>query len=111
MGRDWLYTSCGRILPLEVIYPPRMSLQEVRTCFQRTRGNARSRLRCAAGVIVATASITEMHSYHSYAEYNGTKAAVLNFLRGSAGMLKIKDNARLNCVLSGIVKTAIVPPQ
>jgi len=49
------------------------------------------------GVIVATASIVAMHPHPSYAEYNGTKAAVLNFVRGSAGVLKVKENIRINC--------------
>ena len=80
------------------------------------------------GVVVATGSIVAMHPHASYAEYNGTKAAVLNFVRGSAGVLKKKDNVRLNCkssnvpsalhrtltlsmsgVMPGIVDTAIVP--
>ncbi|KAK0873402.1 hypothetical protein LTR87_012030 [Friedmanniomyces endolithicus] len=51
------------------------------------------------GVIVATASIVAMHPHPSYAEYNGTKAAVLNFVRGSAGVLKVKENIRINCAL------------
>ncbi|KAK4575032.1 hypothetical protein LTR86_000882 [Recurvomyces mirabilis] len=63
------------------------------------------------GVIVATASIAAVHPHPSYAEYNGTKAAVLNFVRGSAGVLKVKENVRLNCVLPGIVPTNIIPPQ
>ncbi|KAK0937505.1 hypothetical protein LTR29_010943 [Friedmanniomyces endolithicus] len=75
------------------------------------------------GVIVATASIVAMHPHPSYAEYNGTKAAVLNFVRGSAGVLKVKENIRINCasvemfkissqgVMPGIVDTAIVPRQ
>ncbi|KAK5110480.1 hypothetical protein LTR62_005831 [Meristemomyces frigidus] len=67
--------------------------------------------RAPGGVIVATASIAAVHPHPSYAEYNGTKAAILNFVRGSAGVLKVKDNVRLNCVLPGIVPTAIVPPQ
>jgi NAD(P)-dependent dehydrogenase (short-subunit alcohol dehydrogenase family) len=63
------------------------------------------------GVVVATASIAGMHPHPSYAEYNGTKAAVVNYVRGSAEVMKLKDNIRLNCVLPGIVPTAIVPKQ
>ncbi|KAK1814054.1 hypothetical protein LTR12_011572 [Friedmanniomyces endolithicus] len=63
------------------------------------------------GVIVATASIVAVHPHASYAEYNGTKAAVLNFVRGSAGVLKVKENIRINCIMPGIVDTAIVPRQ
>ncbi|KAK5685093.1 hypothetical protein LTS10_003168 [Elasticomyces elasticus] len=63
------------------------------------------------GVIVATASIAAMHPHPSYPEYNGAKAAVLNFVRGSAEMLSLKENIRINCVMPGIVDTAIVPRQ
>ncbi|KAK4961497.1 hypothetical protein LTR10_001987 [Elasticomyces elasticus] len=63
------------------------------------------------GVIVATASITAMHPHPSYPEYNGAKAAVLNFVRGSAEVLRLKENIRINCVMPGIVDTAIVPRQ
>ncbi|KAK5712234.1 hypothetical protein LTR17_018047 [Elasticomyces elasticus] len=63
------------------------------------------------GVIVATASIAAMHPHPSYPEYNGAKAAVLNFVRGSAEVLRLKENIRINCVMPGIVDTAIVPRQ
>ena len=63
------------------------------------------------GAVVATASIAGMHPHPSYPEYNGAKAAVLNFVRGSAGVLKVKDNVRINCVLPGIVPTNIIPPE
>ena len=63
------------------------------------------------GVIVATASIVAMHAHPSYPEYNGTKAAVLNWVRGTAPVLKAKENIRINCVMPGIVPTAIIPPE
>ncbi len=77
------------------------------------------------GAIVATASIAAVHPHPSYPEYNGAKAAVshfhqtqspkdllifsfddqvLNFVRGSGEVLKIKENIRLNAVLPGIVR-------
>ncbi|KAK5128937.1 hypothetical protein LTR85_000270 [Meristemomyces frigidus] len=65
----------------------------------------------AGGVIVATASIAAMHPHPAFAEYNGAKAAVLNFVRGTAPVLKMKENIRINCVMPGIVHTNIVPPQ
>ncbi|KAK3071581.1 hypothetical protein LTR53_008350 [Teratosphaeriaceae sp. CCFEE 6253] len=61
------------------------------------------------GVIVATSSIVAMHPHPSYAEYNGTKAAVLNFVRGSAGVLKGKDNVRINCTLPATASDAPAP--
>ena len=63
------------------------------------------------GAIVATASIAAVHPHPSYPEYNGAKAAVLNFVRGTAGVLKVKENIRINCVLPGIVHTNIIPPE
>lgn len=63
------------------------------------------------GTIVATASIAAVHPHPSYPEYNGAKAAVLNFVRGTAPVLKVKENIRFSCVMPGIVHTNIVPPE
>lgn len=63
------------------------------------------------GVIVATASIAAVHPHPSYPEYNGAKAAVLNFVRGVAEVLKRKENVRINCVMPGIVNTSIIPKE
>ena len=80
------------------------------------------------GVIVATASIAAVHPHPTYPEYNGAKAAVswglqdqkppslmemqvLNWVRGTAGVLKSKHNIRINAVLPGIVRTNIIPPE
>ena len=63
------------------------------------------------GCIVATASIAAMHPHPSYPEYNGAKAAVLNFMRGTAPILKAKENIQFNCVMPGIVPTKIIPPE
>lgn len=63
------------------------------------------------GAIVATASIAAVHPHPSYPEYNGAKAAVLNWVRGTAEILKIKHNIRINAVLPGIVATNIIPPE
>jgi NAD(P)-dependent dehydrogenase (short-subunit alcohol dehydrogenase family) len=48
------------------------------------------------GVVVATASIAAVHPHPAWAEYNGAKAAVLNFIRGVAGVLKVKENIRVS---------------
>ena len=61
------------------------------------------------GAIVATASAAAIHPHESYPEYNGAKAAVLNWVRGTARVLKIKENIRINCVMPGIVATNIIP--
>ncbi|KAK3717075.1 hypothetical protein LTR37_006130 [Vermiconidia calcicola] len=63
------------------------------------------------GAIVATASIAAVHPHPTYPEYNGAKAAVLNWVRGTAQILKMKDHVRINCVMPGIVQTNIIPPE
>lgn len=61
------------------------------------------------GAIIATGSIAGVHPHPSYPEYNGAKAAVLNFVRGVKEVLWTKEAIRMNCVLPGIVETAIIP--
>ena len=63
------------------------------------------------GAIVATASVAAIHPHESYPEYNGAKAGVLNWVRGTSRILKIKENIRINCVMPGIVPTSIIPPE
>ncbi|KAB8078559.1 hypothetical protein BDV29DRAFT_145322 [Aspergillus leporis] len=65
----------------------------------------------AGGKIVVTGSIGGIFPHQTYPEYSGTKAAVNQFVRGVAPMLKAKDNIHINCVLPGIVATPIVPPE
>lgn len=63
------------------------------------------------GAIVATASVAAIHPHETYPEYNGAKAGVLNWVRGTARVLKIKENIRINCVMPGIVATSIIPQE
>lgn len=63
------------------------------------------------GKIVVTASNAGIHPHPSYPEYNGAKAAVIQFVRGAAEVLKIKENILINCVCPGIVRTNIIPPE
>ncbi|ORY08727.1 15-hydroxyprostaglandin dehydrogenase [Clohesyomyces aquaticus] len=42
-------------------------------------------------------------------KYDGAKAAVVNFVRAVAPILKDKDNISINCVMPGIVHTSIIP--
>lgn len=65
----------------------------------------------AGGRIVVTGSIGGIFPHRTYPEYSGTKAAVNQFVRGVAPVLKAKDNIHINCVLPGIVATPIVPPE
>ncbi|KAJ9625448.1 hypothetical protein H2204_010310 [Knufia peltigerae] len=61
------------------------------------------------GTIVATASIAAVHPHSSYPEYCGAKAAVLQFCRTVAPVIKVKENISINVVLPGIVHTSIIP--
>ncbi len=65
----------------------------------------------AGGKIVATASNAAIHPHRSYPEYNGAKAAVVNFIRSVAPILKDKEHIYINCVCPGIVATNIIPPE
>lgn len=59
--------------------------------------------------IIATASIAGVVPHPTYPEYNGAKAAVINFVRGAAPVLKIKEGITLGAVCPGIVDTPIIP--
>ncbi|PGH19307.1 hypothetical protein AJ80_04060 [Polytolypa hystricis UAMH7299] len=63
------------------------------------------------GKIVCTASIAGVFPHQSYPEYSGAKAAVVNFVRCVAPVLKIKENITVNAVLPGIVQTSIIPKE
>ncbi|KAK0388916.1 hypothetical protein NLU13_2493 [Sarocladium strictum] len=62
------------------------------------------------GNIVATGSVAAVVPHESYPEYDGAKAAVVNFVRAVSRVLKVKENIRINVVLPGIVHTNIIPP-
>ncbi|KAJ5628936.1 Short-chain dehydrogenase/reductase SDR [Penicillium lividum] len=63
------------------------------------------------GRVIITGSIGSIFPHESYPIYCGTKAAVNQFVRGAAPLLKLKENILLNVVMPGIVKTPIVPPE
>ncbi|KAL5337482.1 hypothetical protein BJX70DRAFT_234720 [Aspergillus crustosus] len=63
------------------------------------------------GRIVITGSVAGMFPHSSYPVYCGTKAAVNQFVRGVAPLLKLKENIFINVVMPGIVDTPIVPPE
>jgi hypothetical protein len=46
------------------------------------------------GKIIATASVAGVYPHETYPEYNGAKAAVINFARGMAPVLKLVRAAR-----------------
>lgn len=41
------------------------------------------------GKIIATASVAGLYPHETYPEYDGAKAAVINFVRGAAPVLKL----------------------
>jgi NAD(P)-dependent dehydrogenase (short-subunit alcohol dehydrogenase family) len=63
------------------------------------------------GRIVITGSIGGVFPHESYPVYCGTKAAVNQFVRGMATLLKQKENIMINVVMPGMVETPIVPPE
>jgi NAD(P)-dependent dehydrogenase (short-subunit alcohol dehydrogenase family) len=63
------------------------------------------------GRIVATASCAALYPHETYPEYDGAKAAVMNFVRATSRVLKIKEQILINAVLPGIVHTKIIPPE
>ncbi|PSN69968.1 15-hydroxyprostaglandin dehydrogenase [Corynespora cassiicola Philippines] len=61
------------------------------------------------GKIVVTASVAGIMPLPTYPEYDGAKAAVVNFVRATAPILKQKENISFNCIAPGIVHTKIAP--
>jgi len=61
------------------------------------------------GRIVSTGSVVALYPHETYPEYDGAKAAVLQFSRAVSRILKIKENITINVVLPGIVHTNIIP--
>ncbi|EME47823.1 hypothetical protein DOTSEDRAFT_60215 [Dothistroma septosporum NZE10] len=63
------------------------------------------------GNIIVNASIGGIFPHRSYPEYCGAKAAVIQYVRGVAPLLKAKEGIYINCVLPGAVQTPIVPKE
>ncbi|CAK4033713.1 15-hydroxyprostaglandin dehydrogenase (NAD(+)) [Lecanosticta acicola] len=63
------------------------------------------------GKIIVNASIGGIFPHRAYPEYCGAKAAVVQFVRGVAPLLRTKENIYINAVLPGAVETPIVPPE
>ncbi|KAF1842347.1 NAD(P)-binding protein [Cucurbitaria berberidis CBS 394.84] len=63
------------------------------------------------GKIIATASVAAVVPHESYPEYAGAKAAVVNFVRATARILKNKENITINAICPGIVHTSIIPQE
>lgn len=63
------------------------------------------------GKIVATASVAAIVPHETYPEYDGAKAAVVNFVRATARILKDKESISINTICPGIVHTSIIPQE
>jgi NAD(P)-dependent dehydrogenase (short-subunit alcohol dehydrogenase family) len=60
------------------------------------------------GKIVATSSGAALYPLPTYPEYNGAKAAVIQFIRTVAPVLKLKENILVNCICPGLVPTKLI---
>jgi NAD(P)-dependent dehydrogenase (short-subunit alcohol dehydrogenase family) len=63
------------------------------------------------GKIVCTASVAGLFPFEIIPEYCGAKAAVINFVRCMAPVLRVKENITINAVCPGIVETPIIPSE
>ncbi|KAK1657894.1 15-hydroxyprostaglandin dehydrogenase [Colletotrichum godetiae] len=69
--------------------------------------NLKCRYQC--GTIVATASAASLYPHRGFPEYSGSKAAVWQFVRASAQILRMKENIRINCIRPGSIATPLMP--
>jgi short-subunit dehydrogenase len=63
------------------------------------------------GNIICTISAAALYPHETYPEYDGAKAAVLNFIHATSRLLLRKENIKIGGVLPGIVATNIIPPE
>ncbi|KAB2575612.1 D-threitol dehydrogenase [Lasiodiplodia theobromae] len=63
------------------------------------------------GKIIVTGSVGAFHPHRVVPEYCGAKAAVVQFVRGVAPVLKVKDGVTINVVHPGLVQTPIIPQE
>ncbi|KAL2163549.1 hypothetical protein VTH06DRAFT_5607 [Thermothelomyces fergusii] len=61
------------------------------------------------GKIVATSSVLSAHPCPAFPEYGAAQAGVIQWVRGSAPLLKLKENITINAVMMGPVITPIMP--
>ncbi|KAL2817670.1 hypothetical protein BDW59DRAFT_175395 [Aspergillus cavernicola] len=100
--------------------PPKPALQSLKACYEGClygvqlaihfmRINQVPRGGGGGWGIVATSSIASVHPHQTFPEYCGAKAAINQFVRTAAPILRLKDNITLNAILPGIVPTGAVP--
>ena len=92
-------TSCTDIVYKAILYGTQLA-----THFMRHNAQP-------GGKIIVNGSIGGIFPHRAYPEYCGAKAAVLQYVRGVAPLLKSKENILMNVVLPGAVATPIVPKE
>jgi NAD(P)-dependent dehydrogenase (short-subunit alcohol dehydrogenase family) len=61
------------------------------------------------GKIIATTSMLGIHPCPTFPEYSAAEAAINQWVRGSAPLLKSKENITINAVVMGAVITPVMP--
>ncbi|ETS79981.1 hypothetical protein PFICI_07510 [Pestalotiopsis fici W106-1] len=95
--------------------PPEPALKSIKACYESLLYGVQLAIHfmrmnsTPGGSVVTTSTIASVHPHQTFPEYCGAKAAVNQFVRTAAPILKLKDNISLNAVLPGIVITGAVP--
>ncbi|ETN40680.1 uncharacterized protein HMPREF1541_04959 [Cyphellophora europaea CBS 101466] len=95
--------------------PPKPNLNSTETCYHGLIYGTQLAVHfmrqnpIPGGTIVATGSSVGIHPIGSMPEYCGAKAAINNYVRATAPILKLKEKIRINCVNPGIVATRNIP--
>ncbi|CAI6089626.1 hypothetical protein V2G26_006977 [Clonostachys chloroleuca] len=94
--------------------PPKPALLSLKACYESFLYGVQLAIHfmrmndVSGGQIIATSTIASIHPHQTFPEYCGAKAAINQFVRTAAPVLKLKDNITLNAVLPGIVATGAV---
>ncbi|KAI6093231.1 NAD(P)-binding protein [Hypoxylon rubiginosum] len=95
--------------------PPKPALLSIKACYESLLYGVQLAIHfmrqnvVPGGQIIATSTIASVHPHQTFPEYCGAKAAINQFVRTAAPILKLKENITLNAVLPGIVITGAVP--
>ncbi|KAJ5100269.1 hypothetical protein N7456_006321 [Penicillium angulare] len=95
--------------------PPKPALRSIKACYESFIYGVQLAIHfmrknpTPGGQIVATSTIASVHPHQTFPEYCGAKAAINQFVRTAAPILKLKESITLNAVLPGIVITGAVP--
>ncbi|KAH9238236.1 hypothetical protein K456DRAFT_1746414 [Colletotrichum gloeosporioides 23] len=95
--------------------PPKPALKSIKACYESFLYGVQLAIHfmrknsVPGGHIIATSTIASIHPHQTFPEYCGAKAAINQFVRTAAPLLKLKENIAMNAVLPGIVITGAVP--